>query len=326
MSAGFTQQFEKEVLPLLVKHCFKCHGAGIQENRIRFDTLSIDLVSVRAAAETWHDTLNSLDHGEMPPHDEPELSNHDHESLTSWIRQQLKDATTHAKSTGNAVVLRRLNRIEYQNKMAELLGVESNFSAKLPPDTPSEEGFQNNGATLSIFPMAFEYYLASAREGLSKAIVTGTAPEIISEKITETVIKGAGKDISTNILGFGKKIHSLAHGWNKKGGGEALGKWDQYLAQQFSRFLTRLKETEEADGNLLEQTIVLYGSSNSTTHNNNNYPLLLAGGKQIGLKHGKLLKYTQQTPLTSLHVTMLNRLGVATERFVDSTGELTELT
>ncbi|MGY8749833.1 MAG: DUF1552 domain-containing protein [Pirellulales bacterium] len=128
------------------------------------------------------------------------------------------------------------------------------------------------------------------------------------------------------LLGFGKKIHSLAHGWNKKGGDEALGKWDQYLAQQFSRFLTRLKETEEADGNLLDQTIVLYGSSNSTTHNNNNYPLLLAGGKQLGLKHGKLLEYTQQTPLTNLHVTMLNRLGVATERFVDSTGELTELT
>ena len=128
------------------------------------------------------------------------------------------------------------------------------------------------------------------------------------------------------LLGFGKKIHSLAHGWNKKGGDEALGKWDQYLAQQFSRFLTRLKETEEADGNLLDQTIVLYGSSNSTTHNNNNYPLLLAGGKQLGLKHGKLLEYTQQTPLTNLHVTMLNRLGVVTERFVDSTGELTELT
>ena len=206
MSAGFAQQFEKEVLPILAKHCFKCHGAEIQENKVRFDTLSIDLVSDRAAAETWHDALNSLDLGEMPPHDEPELSNNDHESLTSWIRQQLKVATTHAKSTGGAVVLRRLNRIEYQNTMVELLGVESDFSANLPPDTPSEEGFQNNGATLSISPMAFEYYLASAREGLSKAIVTGTAPEMISDKITETAIKGAGKDISTNLLGVGGKF------------------------------------------------------------------------------------------------------------------------
>ena len=81
MSAGFAQQFEKEVLPILAKHCFKCHGAEIQENKVRFDTLSIDLVSDRAAAETWHDALNSLDLGEMPPHDEPALSNNDHESL-----------------------------------------------------------------------------------------------------------------------------------------------------------------------------------------------------------------------------------------------------
>ena len=127
------------------------------------------------------------------------------------------------------------------------------------------------------------------------------------------------------LLGFGNKTHALAHGWNKKGGAEALGKWDQYLAEQFTRFLTRLKETEEAGGNLLDHTMVLYGSSNSTTHNNNNYPLLLAGGSKLGLKHGQLVKYTANTPLTNLHVTMLNRLGVSTDGFVDSTGELTEL-
>ena len=127
------------------------------------------------------------------------------------------------------------------------------------------------------------------------------------------------------MLGFGNKIHGLAHGWNKKGGAEALGKWDQYLAEQFSRFLTRLKETEEAGGNLLDHTMVLYGSSNSQTHNNNNYPLLLAGGSELGLKHGQLVNYSEDTPLTNLHQTMLNRLDVPNDGFVDSTGELTEL-
>ena len=71
--------------------------------------------------------------------------------------------------------------------------------------------------------------------------------------------------------------------------------------------------------------MVLYGTSNSQTHNNNNYPLLLAGGSELGLKHGQLVKYSADTPLTNLYVTMLNRLGVPTESFVDSTGELTEL-
>ena len=127
------------------------------------------------------------------------------------------------------------------------------------------------------------------------------------------------------LLGFGKKIHALAHGWNKKGGGEALGKWDQYLAEQLARFLGRLNTTQEGDGTLLDHTMVLYGSSNSTTHNNNNYPLLLAGGNGLGLKHGQIHNHSKDTPLTNLHVTMLNRLGVPTKSFVDSTGELTDL-
>ena len=129
----------------------------------------------------------------------------------------------------------------------------------------------------------------------------------------------------SELLGFPKNLHGLAHGWNKKGGAEELGKWDQYLAQQLTHFLDRLKSTPEADGNLLDHTLVYYGSSNSNTHNNTNYPLLLAGGNGLGLKHGQFLKYPQTTPLSNLYLTMLNRLGVPSEGFVDSTGELTEI-
>ena len=59
------------------------------------------------------------------------------------------------------------------------------------------------------------------------------------------------------LLGFGKSSHSLAHGGNKAGGAEALGKWDQFKAQQFSYFLQRLKDTPEGEGNLLDHTIVV---------------------------------------------------------------------
>ena len=79
------------------------------------------------------------------------------------------------------------------------------------------------------------------------------------------------------LLGFGKSSHSLAHGGNKAGGAESLGKWDQFKAEQLSYFLQRLKDTPEGQGNLLDHTIVMYGSSNSSTHNNRNYPVVLAG-------------------------------------------------
>ena len=205
VAADVPPEFEKDVRPILESHCFKCHGPDKRNSEIRFDTLSTDLIKDRPAAETWHDALNSLDLGEMPPDDEPPLSATDRGILTSWIRHKIELAVAARKSTGGEVVLRRLNRTEYQNTMVDLLGVEADYSANLPPDTPSEEGFHNNGSTLSISPMAIEYYLASARLGLSKAIVNGSAPKVFTATITETMTKGTRRDIFSEKLNVGGK-------------------------------------------------------------------------------------------------------------------------
>ena len=127
------------------------------------------------------------------------------------------------------------------------------------------------------------------------------------------------------LLGLGKNQHSLAHGWNKPGGHEALGKWDRFRAEQLAYFLQRMQETREGDGTLLDNTIVLYGSSNSYTHNNTNYPLVVAGGSKLGFKHGAFHKFGADVPLSNLYLTMMNRLGMSKESFVDSTGELEQL-
>ncbi|MBC8352421.1 MAG: DUF1552 domain-containing protein [Planctomycetes bacterium] len=127
------------------------------------------------------------------------------------------------------------------------------------------------------------------------------------------------------FLGLAGNWHGLAHGAGKKGGYENLGRFDQFLAEQLSYFLTRLKETPEGDGSMLDSTLVFYGSSNSRTHNNHNYPLVLAGGGQLGLKHGQYLRFTEKTPLSNLFVTMLDRLNVSRDSFADSTGEMSEL-
>lgn len=127
-------------------------------------------------------------------------------------------------------------------------------------------------------------------------------------------------------LGLKPDWHNLAHSANKKDGPENLGRFDQFLAENLARFLTRLRETPEGDGNLLDRTLVLYGSSNSRTHQNKNYPLLLAGGNELGLKHNHFLHFTDKTPMSNLFVTMLQAMGIETERFVDSTGPLAGLT
>lgn len=127
------------------------------------------------------------------------------------------------------------------------------------------------------------------------------------------------------LEGFKGSLHSLAHDWNKPEGAVNLGKWDRFMADQLAYFLTRLENTSEGAGSLLDSSIVLYGSSNSQTHNNSNYPLVLAGGSNLGLQHGQFLKLTEQVPMSNLFVTMLNRIGVPTRSFSDSTGEVTEV-
>ena len=79
---------------------------------------------------------------------------------------------------------------------------------------------------------------------------------------------------------------------------------------------------KEGDGSVLDSTCLLYGSSNSKTHNNTNYPLVLAGGRNMGYQHGQYLKFENDTPLSNLFVTIQNRMGATADTFADSTGSL----
>ena len=97
------------------------------------------------------------------------------------------------------------------------------------------------------------------------------------------------------------------------------------MAEQLGYFLSRLDGTAEGNGTLLDSSIVLYGSSNSETHNNRNYPLVLAGGSQLGFQHGAYRRFAEDVPLTNLFVSILNRVGVESERFADSTGPLSKI-
>ncbi len=127
------------------------------------------------------------------------------------------------------------------------------------------------------------------------------------------------------LEGFKNSLHTLAHDWDKPDGAEKLGRWDNFMAAQFAYFLDRLDSAKEENGSVLDNSVVLYGSSNSTTHDNNNYPLVLAGGGELGLLHGRYLRFSDAVPLSNLFVTLLNRVGSECKGFADSNGEMNEL-
>ena len=157
--------FESSVQPVLEKHCFSCHGAKDPEADLRLDTLTA-VVDHGADAETWHDVLNKLNLGEMPPEDAEPITDKERDGLVDWITEEIRLAAQQRKNAGGRIHLRRLTRYEYNNTMRDLLGVDLDFSADLPPDSSSQDGFKNNAAVLDISPLQMEMYLAAARRGL----------------------------------------------------------------------------------------------------------------------------------------------------------------
>jgi hypothetical protein len=122
--------------------------------------------------------------------------------------------------------------------------------------------------------------------------------------------------------------HQLTHSAARdEGGWERWAKFDQYMAERFSEFLTKMAETPDplAPGSLLDNTIVLYGSGTSKTHVGRNYPLILAGGQNLGIKHGAFHKYEEERPFNDLLLTILQRVGVETESFGDSEKLVSEI-
>ena len=122
-------------------------------------------------------------------------------------------------------------------------------------------------------------------------------------------------------LGIPKGHHTISHD-EAAGHWDEWGRYDQWLGEQFAYFLGRLRDTHDAHGPLLDRTLVLYGSPCSTTHNARNYPIALAGGKALGVRHGEYVQHDASVPMSNLLLSILQGVGIETDSFSDSTGAL----
>lgn len=197
-----TPDFRRDVLPILNNYCVRCHGPKTQEARIRLDDLSTDFLNDRAAAEVWHEVRNALNAGEMPPEVEKQPTPRQREAIARWISAEIDKAVDAQRDTSGRVVLRRLNRVEYQNTMTDLLNLEMNYVRDLPPDGLSAEGFKNDGGSLQMSAVRLEYYLDAARRALDRVIVSGPEPRVYDYEFTESYTGNwLGKTEKSNTLG-----------------------------------------------------------------------------------------------------------------------------
>ena len=154
-------------------------------------------------------------------------------------------------------------------------------------------------------------------------------------------------DLLSRAVGLGG-AHGLTHAVKKPDGWKNLGTYNRYQAQEFGSFVQKLKDTPEpnGDGNMLDNTFAMHGSASSSFHLSRNYPIISAGGKNLGFTNGRYLKFgtgnednqagagivsdagwrgrieAEELPLAHLFVTILQRLGVETDTFAGYTGTL----
>lgn len=129
------------------------------------------------------------------------------------------------------------------------------------------------------------------------------------------------------MLGISEGFHPASHHQNNAERLENLTKINTYHVSLIAHLLDRLKNTQDGDGTLLDHSIILYGSgmSNSNVHNHSPLPVLVAGGAAGKMKGGRHIKYPENTPMSNLLLSILNKAGVERESVGDSTGLLTEV-
>jgi mono/diheme cytochrome c family protein len=171
--------YDEQIRPLLTRHCLGCHGSEKPKGDFRLDILPPDFAA-DATRERWLTVLKRIKAGEMPPRSKPRPSEKDVKALSEWIRGRAEAAEA-ARRTQGRVVLRRLNRVEYENTLRDLLGVDLDLKDRLPQDT-SAHGFDNVGEALHVSSFLMEKYLEAADTALNFAIANGPKPPVVKKR------------------------------------------------------------------------------------------------------------------------------------------------
>jgi hypothetical protein len=129
-------------------------------------------------------------------------------------------------------------------------------------------------------------------------------------------------------IGVADSHHPVSHHQDEPAKLERLHKINEYHLRQFAYLVDKLSKLPEGDGTMLDYTLFLYGTgiSDSNTHFHDDLPIALIGGKAAGIKGGRYIRYAKGTPLTNLHLTILENMGVSVEAIGDSTGRVERLT
>ena len=166
--------FEKLVVPVLTEACSSCHNDRSSAGGLNLG-LFTDAATLVSRRDEWDAIVHRIEAGEMPPQGAPkdaaQLA-----AMLSFLKQEFARADRSLKPDPGRIVARRLNRVEYQNTIRDLLGVDFRADREFPRDDEGE-GFDNIADLLSISPLLAEKYMTVAATIAAKAMGTETLPK-----------------------------------------------------------------------------------------------------------------------------------------------------
>jgi len=192
--------------------------------------------------------------------------------------------------------------VERRIQMAESQTAREFPSMERPAGVPAE--FSDH------LKLMFDLQVLAFQTDMTRMITFMTGPEQSNRTYRE--------------IGIPDVHHSLSHHQNDPVNLEKIAKIDLYHSELFTYYLDKLRATEDIDGSLLDNMIIMYGSamSDGNEHLLQNLPILLLGGGTGELKGGRHIRYREDTPISNLYLTIMDKLGIQADKFGDSTGRV----
>ena len=144
------------------RYCVSCHSAKLRTGGL--DLESLDLTTPGPNAETWEKVIAKLRAGSMPPPGRPRPDRATYDAVASGLERDIDRAWDAKPNPGRIAAVHRLNRVEYNNAIRDLLGVDVDVKPLLPGDETADGSFDNFADSLSISTAHLERYLSVARQ------------------------------------------------------------------------------------------------------------------------------------------------------------------
>ncbi len=183
---GADRTFDAAAKPFLANHCADCHDGDEPKGGFRIASLTNDL-SGAAARAAWALAREKIETGAMPPKGKPRPAAMATKALTEWLAAAEADR----RATHGRTALRRLNKVEFENTIRDLLGITIDLQELLPPDAAAD-GFDTAAAAHHVSPFLLEKYLEAVDRSLDRAIANGPRPPLVKKRYSladERIVK-----------------------------------------------------------------------------------------------------------------------------------------